>query len=174
VEKIRFLAICGAILSACILLAVAAEVPEGDEPTTEETMRHAEGIEETEAEAAEPNSPEEMLKRAWADVNRANDSEAKRWLDLEMDKRIEFARASQRATEAQMRLLKLIAESEGASETVAAIDKILEVKKAKVDEVLDEAREAKRQERLKELEDRRKAREEMRKNRREKMGQQQQ
>jgi len=173
VEKVRFLVVCGAILSACVLLAVAAEMADENESTAEESVMHAERMEEEKTEATEPNSPEEMLKKAWADVDRASDSEAKHWLELEMDKRIEFARASQRTTEAQMRLLKLVAESEGATETVAAIDKILEVKSANVEEVLDEAREAKRQERLQQMEERRKAREEMRKNRREKMGQQQ-
>jgi hypothetical protein len=171
VEKVRFLVLCGAILSACVLLAVAAEPAEVNESTTEETTTHAEGMEEAEAEATEPNSPEARLARAWADVERAVDSEAKHWLELEMAKRVEFAKAAQRATEAQLHLLRMIAESEGAMQTVAAVDKIVEVRAARVDEVLDEAREARRQERLKEMEERRKAREEMRKNRRERMGQ---
>ncbi len=164
--KIRFLAIWGLILSACVLLAVAAETAEEDESTTEDAVMHAEETEQVEVEAAEPNSPEEMLKKAWVDADRAGDSEAKGWLELEMDKRIEFARAAQKTTEAQLQIVKMIAESEGATQTVAAIDKILEARVAKVDEVLDEAREARRQERIKELEERRKAREEMRKNRR--------
>jgi GTP1/Obg family GTP-binding protein len=84
-----------------------------------------------------------------------------------MAQRIDFARTAQRTTEAQLELLKMIAESEGATQTVAAIDKILKDRAAKVDEVLDQAREERRQERIKELEEKRKAREEMRQNRRE-------
>jgi hypothetical protein len=172
VEKVRFLVLCGAILSACVLLAVAAESADENEPAAKENVMHAEAAEPNSPETAEPESPEARLRRAWADTERAVDNEAKHWLELEMAKRVEFARAAQRTTEAQLRLLRMIAESEGAMQTVAAIDKITEARAARVDEVLDEAREARRQERLKEMEERRKAREEMRKNRREKMGQQ--
>jgi len=172
VDRTRILVIYGMILSAFVLLALAADTAEENEPADDETVMQAEELDEAEAESAEPNVPETVLSKAWYNADRASDSESKQWLKLEMEQRIDFARAAKRTTEAQLHLLKMIAESEGATQTVAAIDKILEARAAKVDEVLDEAREAKRQERLKELEERRMAREEMRQKRRERSNQQ--
>lgn len=170
-NKIRFLIIISSILSAFVLLAVATETADVNEPNEQEAKIQTEVMEEAEVKAVDANSPEATLMKAWTDVERAIDSEAKQWLKLEMNQRVELARAAQRATEAQMKLLKMIAETEGATQITAAIDKILETETAKVDEVLDEAREARRQERLKEMEERRKAREELRKSRRDKMNQ---
>jgi hypothetical protein len=171
VDKTRLLVICGVILSVSVIMASATDTADVNEPADDETVMQYEDVNESQAETPEPNSPEAMLNRAWAEAERANDSEAKGWLKLEMEQRIEFARAAKKTTDAQLELLKMIAESEGATQTIAAIDKILEERAAKVDEVLDEAREARRQERIKELEERRRAREEMRQSRRERTNQ---
>lgn len=167
VNKTKLLAICCSILSVFVLMAFAADM---NEPSDDETMMKSSDANET-AETLDPNSLEAKLNKAWFDAERANNSEAKGWLKLEMDQRVDFARAAQRTTEAQLEYLKMIAESEGAAQTVEAIDKLIEVRTAKVDEVLDEAREARRQERMKELEERRRAREEMRQKRRDRTSQ---
>ena len=121
--------------------------------------------------AGDANSFEARVERGWVEIEQAADSEARGWMALEMDKRTEFTRTAQRTTEVQLHLLRLVAESEGATQTVAAIDKILEARSAKVEEVLDEAREARRQERIKQREERRKALEEKLKSRREQTSQ---
>jgi hypothetical protein len=169
VDKTRLLVICGVILSAFVLIALAADM---NEPADKKTITQPKDVNEAQAKPLDVNSPEAKLNKAWADADRASDSEAKGWLKLEMEQRVDFARAAMRTTEAQLDLLKMIAESEGAKQTVDAIDKILKARAAKVDEVLDEAREARRQERIKELEEKRKAREELRQSRREKVNQQ--
>jgi len=172
VDKTRLLVICSAILSVIVLVALAADTNEVSQPADNNTVMQHEDVNEAQAETPDPNSPEAKLNKAWVDADRANDSETKGWLKLELDQRIEFARAAKRTTDTQLDLLKMIAESEGATQTVAAIDKLLEARAAKVDEALDQAREARRQERIKEMEERRKAREEMRQNRRERTNQQ--
>jgi hypothetical protein len=172
VDKTRLLVICGIILSVFALIALAADMAEENEPATDEAVMQFGDVNETQPEMPDPNSHEAKLNKAWADAERANNSEARGWLKLEMAQRIDVARAAKRTTDAQLDLLKMIAESEGAAQTVAAIDKLLEDRAAKVDEALDQAREERRLERIKELEERRKAREEMRQNRRERTTQQ--
>jgi hypothetical protein len=165
VDKTRLLVICGFILSVFVPIALAADTNDVNEPAENEAVMQLEDVNEAQTEVPDTNSPEAKLNKAWSDAERANDSEAKGWLKLEMAERINFARTAQRTTETQLELLKMIAESEGATQTVAAIDKLLEDRAAKVDEVLDQAREERRQERIKELEEKRKAKEEMRQNR---------
>ena len=167
-SKTRLLIILSVILSVITLIAFAADM---NEPTNDEATMQSKDANEAQAAAPDPNSPEAKLDKAWSDAERANNSEARGWMELEMSQRINFARTAQRTTEAQLDFLKMIAESEGATQTVAAIDKLLEARAAKVDEVLDEAREARRQERIKEMEERRRAREEMRQNRRDRTSQ---
>jgi hypothetical protein len=162
VKKFRFLTCCGVILSVCVLLAVADDA---NEPVKEIKIEQVEAVNNVEIKTAEPNYIETEIDKAWADADRALDGEAKNWLNLEMDERVEFARASEKTTKSQFELLRLIAASEGATQTIEAMDKLLEARTAKVDEVLDEAREARRQEHLKDLEERRKAFEERRKRR---------
>jgi hypothetical protein len=172
VDKIRIIVICSVILSALVLMALAADTADVNKPEDDKTPMQAEDVNEVQDETLDPDSPEAKLNKAWADAERANDSEAKGWLKLEMEQRVDFARAAQRTTEAQLDFIKMIAEAEGATQTVAAIDKIIEDRATKVDEVLDEAREERRQARIKELEEKRKAREELRQSRRERSNQQ--
>jgi hypothetical protein len=166
-------------------LAVAAEPGDGNEPGQTLQQESAAGevapavTDETpiveganDINAPDLNSPEEKLKKAWAEVNEATDSEARDWMDLETEKTLGLARASLRTTEAQLNLIKLVAQSEGATQTVAAIDEVLRIRSAKLDAVAERAKDARREERLREREERRKAIEERRKSRREQMNQQ--
>ena len=184
-ERVRLLMVLGLILSVVVFLSVAAAADQEGEPNglqpeaagaPEEALVPVEEVrgpaEPQDVNAAvDANSFEARVERGWTEIEQAADSEARGWMALEMDKRIEFTRTAQRATEAQLQLLRLIAESEGATKTVAAIEKILEAKSTKVEEVLDETREARRQERIKQREERRKALEEKLKSRREQTSQ---
>ena len=174
-KKARFLVAAGVILSVIGFLAVAAmeEEPVADEgqSVSASSEEPQESGQAAEANAVDANSFEARVERGWVEIEQATDSEAKGWMELEMDKRIEFTTAAHRTSEAELQLLRLIAESEGAAQTVAAIDKMLEARSAKVQEVLDEAREARRQERMKEREERRRALEEKRRSRREQTSQ---
>lgn len=172
--KVRFLVAAGVVLSVIGLLSAAAmeeAVVDEGQSVSAPSEKPQESRRAEEANVVDANSFEARVERGWVEVDQAADSEARGWMELEMDKRSEVTRAAQRTTEAQLQLLRLLAESESATQTVAAIDKILEARSAKVQEVLDEAREAKRQERIKQREERRKALEEKRKSRREQMSQ---
>jgi hypothetical protein len=117
----------------------------------------------------DPNSPEAVLAEAWREFEMASSSEGRQLDGLDTAKRLRLARAAKRQSDAEFKLLRLVAEQEGAMKTVAVIDKMMAVRNQKLESALDEAKEARREEMIKEREERRKAIEERRKSRREQM-----
>ena len=83
-DKTRLLVICGVILSVFVFSALAADV---NEPANSEAVMQSADVNESQAATLDPNSPEAKLNKAWADAERANDGEAKGWLELEMSRR---------------------------------------------------------------------------------------
>jgi hypothetical protein len=112
------------------------------------------------------NSPEDKIAEAWKEFESASNGEGRQLNDLDTDKRFRLARAAKRQSLAELNLIRLVAEQEGATQTVEAIDKMIEMRSVKLDAALDEAKDARRQERMKEREERRRVLEERRKSRR--------
>ncbi|MFA5783946.1 MAG: hypothetical protein WC962_03595, partial [Phycisphaerae bacterium] len=112
----------------------------------------------------EEATKELALEQAWADANSAFESESRGWM-REEGEQVNIARASLRTTQAELQLLRMIAQSEGAENTVAAIDKLLADRTAKVEQVTERAKNSRREEIMRQREERRKAYEERRKNR---------
>jgi len=165
VEKTRFLAICGVIFLACVLSVVAAETADDNESIADKPVMRTEGIKQGQENAIDPNSSQESLKQAWPEIIRAVDSEAKNWANLEPEKRISLARASLKTTKTQLQFIRQVAESDGATKTVDVIDKLLEMRTAKLDDITDKERDTQRKEHLKKREEKHKVREETYKNR---------
>jgi hypothetical protein len=170
VKNVRFLVVAGVILSVIGFLALAAgngESATGEQQKAPAVTEKASEPNQAGPGKAEPNSPQERIAAAWQEFEMASNSDARQMGDLETEKRFRLARAAKRQAEAEFKLIRLIAEQEGATATVAAIDKMTEIRYAKLDADLDEAKSAWREERVKEREERMKAREERRKTRRE-------
>lgn len=171
-RKIRFLMLFAIILS--VFMFVAGSADDANEPVLNENEEAVQETEPNDADVvqAEPNEtavaqeePEEItLEQAWTDANDAFDAESRSWM-REGAEQVNIAKAALRTTETELRLLKMIAISEGADETVAAIDKLLQNRVAKVDELLDRAKNSRREEIMRQKEERRKAYEERRRNR---------
>jgi hypothetical protein len=114
----------------------------------------------------DPNSPEAKIAEAWKEFESASNGEGRQLNDPDTDKRFRLARAAKRQSLAELNLIRLVAEQEGATQTVEAIDKMIEMRLVKLDAALDEAKDARRQERMKEREERQRVLEERRKSRR--------
>ena len=114
----------------------------------------------------DPNSPEAKIAEAWKEFESASNGEGRQLNDLDTDKRFRLARAAKRQSLAELNLIRLVAEQEGATQTVEMVDKMIEMRLVKLDAALDEAKDARRQERMKEREERQRVLEERRKSRR--------
>ncbi len=193
-EKIKFMLVLAAILSGCVLFAWAEGPEEEAEPGQSQEGQTIPGVAESimhemgavlvdpnspEAQAAldpnspldpnsslDPNSPEAKIAEAWKEFESASNGEGRQLNDLDTDKRFRLARAAKRQSLAELNLIRLVAEQEGATQTVEAIDKMIEIRSVKLDAALDEAKSARREEMIKEREERRKVLEERRKSRR--------
>lgn len=193
-EKIKFMLVLAAILSGCVLFAWAEGPEEEAEPGQSQEGQTIPGVDESimhemmgavlvdpnspkaqavldpnspEAQVVlDPNSPEAKIAEAWKEFESASNGEGRQLNDLDTDKRFRLARAAKRQSLAELNLIRLVAEQEGATQTVEAIDKMIEMRLVKLDAALDEAKDARRQERMKEREERQRVLEERRKSRR--------
>ncbi|MBN1795395.1 MAG: hypothetical protein JW804_01865 [Sedimentisphaerales bacterium] len=115
-----------------------------------EPEKHEQALKEaTEPQDANDTGPyggmSKEMRDAWEKVDQEGADEVEHWSKPGMDERLGLARAAQNTTKAELLLIRKIAQSENAKETVLAIDKMLAKRNKRFDDIMAKAEEEKTQ-----------------------------